>query len=146
VLVRGSRRDGILSPFAATEYIGNSAWQRERWEDAGMKVVTAFIKHYRLEEVCQALSKLDITGITITEIKGFGRPRGTAFFPGAEPMVNFLPRIRLEVAVADELVEKIVAAIKGAVRTGQIGDGKIFVTPLEHAVDIRNDEADSKTI
>ena len=111
-----------------------------------MKVVTAFIKHFRLGEVCKALSKLDITGITITEIKGFGRPRGTDFFPGDEQVVNFLPRIRLEVAVADNLVEKTVAAIKGAVRTGQIGDGKIFVTALEHAVDIRNDEADSKTI
>lgn len=111
-----------------------------------MKVVTAFIKHYRLEEVCRALSKLDITGITITEVKGFGRPRGTEFFPGADPVVNFLPRIRLEVAVASELVDKTVAAIKGAVRTGQIGDGKIFVTPLEYAVDIRSDETDSKTI
>jgi nitrogen regulatory protein P-II 2 len=115
-------------------------------ENTNMKVVTAFIKHYRLEEVCQALSKLDITGITITDVKGFGRPRGTEFFPGAEPVVNFLPRIRLEVAVPSELVEKTVAAIKGAVRTGQIGDGKIFVTPLEHAVNIRTDEADSDAI
>jgi nitrogen regulatory protein P-II 2 len=115
-------------------------------ENTSMKVVTAFIKHYRLEEVCQALSKLDITGITITEVKGFGRPRGAEFFPGAEPTLNFLPRIRLEVAVASSLVEKTVAAIKGAVRTGQIGDGKIFVTALEHAVDIRNDESDSQTI
>jgi nitrogen regulatory protein P-II 2 len=111
-----------------------------------MKVVTAFIKHFRLQEVCIALSKLDITGITITEVKGFGRPRGTPFFPGDELLVNFLPRVRLEVAVADELVAKTVAAIKGAVRTGQIGDGKIFVTELLHAIDIRNDEADSKTI
>ncbi|HLH97919.1 MAG TPA: P-II family nitrogen regulator [Xanthobacteraceae bacterium] len=111
-----------------------------------MKVVTAFIKHFRLQEVCQALSRLDITGITITEIKGFGRPRGTEFFPGDEPVLNFLPRIRLEVAVADDLVEKTLAAIKGAVRTGQIGDGKIFVTPLEHAVDIRNDDTDAQTI
>jgi nitrogen regulatory protein P-II 2 len=115
-------------------------------ENTGMKVVTAFIKHFRLEAVCQALSKLDITGITITEVKGFGRPRGAEFFPGAERVVNFLPRIRLEVAVASSLVEKTVAAIKGAVRTGQIGDGKIFVTALEYAVDIRNDESDSKTI
>jgi nitrogen regulatory protein P-II 2 len=114
--------------------------------NASMKVVTAFIKHFRLEDVCQALSRLDITGITITEVKGFGRPRGTAFFPGDEQVVNFLPRIRLEVAVASELVEATVAAIKGAVRTGQVGDGKIFVTPLEHAVDIQNDAADSQTI
>lgn len=114
--------------------------------DTGMKVVTAFIKQFRLEQVCQALSKLDITGITITEVKGFGRRRGTEFFPGDEHVVNFLPRIRLEVAVASELVDKTVAAIKGAVRTGQIGDGKIFVTPLEHALDIQTDETDSQTI
>jgi nitrogen regulatory protein P-II 2 len=111
-----------------------------------MKVITAFIKHFRLDDVCLALSKLDITGITITEVKGFGRPRGTEFFPGAEPVVNFLPKIRLEVAVPSELVEQTLAAIKGAVRTGQLGDGKIFVTPLEHAVDIRTDEMDSQTI
>ena len=111
-----------------------------------MKVVTAFIKHFRLEKVCQALSKLDITGITITEIKGFGRPRGAKFFPGDEPVVNFVPRLRLEVAVPSELVEKTVAAIKRAVRTGQLGDGKIFVTPLEHAVDIQTDEINSQTI
>jgi nitrogen regulatory protein PII len=111
-----------------------------------MKVVTAFIKHFRLQEVCLALAKLDITGVTITEVKGFGRPRGTEFFPGDELTLNFLPRIRLEVAVADDLVQKTVAAIKGAVRTGQIGDGKIFVTELLHAVDIRNDETDSQTI
>ena len=111
-----------------------------------MKVVTAFIKHFKVDEVCLALSRLNITGITITEIKGFGRPRGTEFFPGAESVLNFLPRIRLEVAVASDLVEKTVAAIKVAVRTGQIGDGKIFVTPLEHAVDIRTDETDFQTI
>ena len=93
-----------------------------------------------------ALSKLDITGITITEVKGFGRPRGTKFFPGDESVVNFLPRIRLEVGVASDQVERTVAAIKTAVRTGQIGDGKIFVTPLEHAVDIQTDETDSQTI
>ena len=111
-----------------------------------MKVITAFIKHFRLQAVCQALSKLDITGITITEVKGFGRRRGTEFFPGNDMLVNFLPRVRLEVAVPDNLVEKTVAAIKGAVRTGQIGDGKIFVTELTYAVDIQTDETDSKTI
>jgi nitrogen regulatory protein PII len=111
-----------------------------------MKVITAFIKHFRVKTVCEALSRLDITGITITEVKGFGRPRGTEFFPSGEPVVNFLPRVRLEIAVPDQLVEPALAAIKGAVRTGQIGDGKIFVTPLEHAVDIQTDKQDSETI
>jgi nitrogen regulatory protein P-II 2 len=117
-----------------------------KWRMPAMKVVTAFIKHFKVDEVCRALSTLDITGITITEIKGFGRPRGTEFFPGTEAVLNFLPRIRLEVAVASDQIEKTVAVIKAAVRTGQIGDGKIFVTPLEHAVDIRTDETDSQTI
>jgi nitrogen regulatory protein P-II 2 len=111
-----------------------------------MKVITAIIKHFKLDAVCQALSTLDVSGMTITEVKGYGRPRGAEFFPGAEPGVNFLPRIRLEVAVASDQVDKVVAAIKAAVRTGQIGDGKIFVTPLEHAVNIRTEETDSLAI
>src|SRR6516162_6991389 len=95
-----------------------------------MKVITAFIKHFRVNQVCLALSKLDITGITITEVKGFGRPRGTEFFPGDESVVNFLPRIRLEVGVASDQVERTVAAIKAAVRTGQIGDEILTPQPV----------------
>ncbi len=115
-------------------------------EDASNESCHRVYQHFKVDEVCRALSTPDITGITITEIKGFGRPRGTEFFPGADSVLNFLPTIRLEVAVASDQVENTVAVIRAAVRTGQIGDGKIFVTPLEHAVDIRTDETDSQTI
>ena len=107
-----------------------------------MKVVTAIIKHFRLNDVCDALSALGVSGMTIMEVKGYGRPRDAE----PEPMVNFLPRVRLDVAVAEEQVEKVVTTIKTAVRTGQIGDGKIFVTPLDHAVNIRTDEIDARAI
>jgi nitrogen regulatory protein P-II 2 len=107
-----------------------------------MKVITAIIKHFRVNEVCEALSKLGVSGMTIMETKGYGRPRDTQ----PEPVVNFLPRVRLDVAVADDQVQKVVATIKAAVRSGQVGDGKIFVTPLEHAVNIRTDETDSHAI
>jgi nitrogen regulatory protein P-II 2 len=107
-----------------------------------MKVITAIIKHFRINEVCDALSALGVSGMTLMEVKGWGRPRDVE----PEPVLNFLPRVRLDVAVADDQVEKVVAAIKAAVRTGQIGDGKILVTPLEHAVNIRTDETDSLAI
>jgi nitrogen regulatory protein P-II 2 len=107
-----------------------------------MKVITAIIKHFRVNEVCDALSKLGVSGMTIIEAKGYGRPRDAE----PEPAVNFLPRVRLDVAVADDQVQKVVATIKSAVRTGQIGDGKIFVTPLEHAVNIRTEETDANAI
>jgi len=111
-----------------------------------MKVITAIIKPFKVDEVCQALATLNVSGLTLTEVKGYGRPKGAKFFPGDESVVNFLPRIRLEVAVAGDQVEKTLATIKAAVRTGQIGDGYIFVTPLEHAVNIRTDETDSAAI
>jgi len=107
-----------------------------------MKVITAIIKHFRINEVCDALAALGVSGITLGEVKGWGRPRDAE----PEPVLNFLPRIRLDVAVADDQVEKVVATIKAAVRTGQIGDGKILVTPLEHAVNIRTNETDSRAI
>jgi nitrogen regulatory protein P-II 2 len=107
-----------------------------------VKIITAIIKHFRLDELCEALSALGVSGMTIMDVKGYGRLKGAE----PEPVVNFLPRVRLDVAVADDQVEKVVAAIKAAVRTGQIGDGKIFVTALEHAVNIRTDETDSHAI
>src|SRR3979490_2229199 len=98
-----------------------------------MKLVTAVIKPFKLDEVRQALSGLGISGMTLTEVKGYGRQKGhTEIYRGAEYGVNFLPKVRVEVAVVDELVEKTVAAIMAAARTGQIGDGKIFVTGVDH--------------
>jgi nitrogen regulatory protein P-II 2 len=112
-----------------------------------MKVVVAIIKHFRLDEVCQALSTVDVSGMTIMEVKGYGRQKGR--FENdrrAGPGVTFLPKVRIEVAVPDDQVEKTVDAITTAARTGQIGDGKIFVFPLEHAVRIRTGETNSQAI
>jgi nitrogen regulatory protein P-II 2 len=112
-----------------------------------MKLVMAIIKPFRLDEVRQALSTLGAAGMTITEVKGYGRQKGhTEIYRGAEYAVSFVPKIRLEVAVANDQVERTVDAIAAAARTGQIGDGKIFVTALDHAVRIRTGETDSDAI
>jgi nitrogen regulatory protein P-II 2 len=112
-----------------------------------MKLVTAIIKPFKLDEVRQALSELGISGMTLTEVKGYGRQKGhTEIYRGAEYAVNFLPKVRLEVAVTDEQIDSVVAAISAAARTGQIGDGKIFVTALDHAVRIRTGETDTDAI
>ncbi len=112
-----------------------------------MKLVMAIIKPFRLDEVRQALSTLGAAGMTITEVKGYGRQKGhTEIYRGAEYAVSFVPKIRLEVAVANDQVERTVDAIAAAARTGQIGDGKIFVTALDHAVRIRTGETDADAI
>jgi nitrogen regulatory protein P-II 2 len=112
-----------------------------------MKLVMAIIKPFRLDDVRQALSSLGANGMTITEVKGYGRQKGhTEIYRGAEYTVNFVPKIRLEVAVANDQVERTVDAITAAARTGQIGDGKIFVTALDHAVRIRTGETDSDAL
>jgi nitrogen regulatory protein P-II 2 len=112
-----------------------------------MKTVVAIIKHHKLDEVCQALSTVNVSGMTIMEVKGYGRQKGRfEDYRGSDSGVAFLPKIRIEVAVADEQVDKTVAAITAAARTGQIGDGKIFVSPLDHAVRIRTGETDSQAV
>jgi nitrogen regulatory protein P-II 2 len=106
-----------------------------------MKLITAIIKPFKLEEVRDALSTVGVLGMTITEVKGYGRQKGhTELYRGAEYAVNFLPKIRVEVVVPDEDADKIVEAIGSAAKTGQIGDGKIFVTPIEQALRIRTGE------
>jgi nitrogen regulatory protein P-II 2 len=108
-----------------------------------MKLVIAVIKPFKLEEVRDALTALGVHGMTVTEVKGYGRQKGhMEIYRGAEYAVNFLPKIRIEVAVASELAEKAVEAISIAAKTGQIGDGKIFVAPIEQAVRIRTGETD----
>ena len=112
-----------------------------------MKLVTAIIKPFKLEEVRQALTAIGVHGMTVTEVKGFGRQRGhTEIYRGAEYIVNFLPKLRIEIAIASELVGKAVQAITGGARTGQIGDGKVFVTPIEGAVRIRTGETDNDAL
>jgi nitrogen regulatory protein P-II 2 len=106
-----------------------------------MKLITAIIKPFKLEEVRDALSAVGVHGMTITEVKGYGRQKGhTELYRGAEYAVNFLPKIRIEVVVPAEEADKVVEAIGLAAKTGQIGDGKIFVTPIEQALRIRTGE------
>ena len=106
-----------------------------------MKLVSAVIKPFKLDEVREALSNLSVQGITVTEVKGFGRQKGhTELYRGAEYVVDFLPKVKLETAVSDDLVDRVIEAIEGASRTGKIGDGKIFVTSLEQVVRIRTGE------
>ena len=106
-----------------------------------MKMVTAIIKPFKLDEVREALSDTGVQGITVTEVKGFGRQKGhTELYRGAEYVVDFLPKVKIEAAVADDLVDRTIEAIEGAARTGKIGDGKIFVAPLEQVIRIRTGE------
>lgn len=106
-----------------------------------MKLVTAIIKPFKLDEVRDGLSDVGVTGLTVTETKGFGRQKGhTELYRGAEYVVDFLPKVRVEVAVSDSQVEAVIEALIKAARTGKIGDGKIFVTPLEQVVRIRTGE------
>jgi nitrogen regulatory protein PII len=106
-----------------------------------MKLISALIKPFKLEEVKAALAEIGVEGMTITDVKGFGRQKGhTEIYRGSEYTVDFLPKAKLEIAVPDELVPKVIDAISGAARTGKIGDGKIFVLPLEEVVRIRTDE------
>ncbi|MDH5858418.1 P-II family nitrogen regulator [Lampropedia aestuarii] len=112
-----------------------------------MKMVSAIIKPFKLDEVREALSSIGVQGITVSEVKGFGRQKGhTELYRGAEYVVDFLPKIKMEVAVPSETVDQVIEAIENAARTGKIGDGKIFVSPLEHVIRIRTGETGSDAI
>ncbi|MCA1941055.1 MAG: P-II family nitrogen regulator [Caenispirillum bisanense] len=112
-----------------------------------MKLVMAIIKPFKLDEVREALTPLGIQGLTVSEVKGFGRQKGqTEIYRGAEYVVNFLPKVKLEVAVNDDMVDRVVEAIQAAANTGKIGDGKIFVLDLQKAVRIRTGETDVEAL
>ena len=112
-----------------------------------MKIVMAVIKPFKLDEVRDALTAVGVHGLTVTEVKGYGRQKGhTEIYRGTEYAVNFLPKVKIEVAVDTAQVDKVVEAITGAAKTGQIGDGKIFVFPLDHAVRIRTGETDGAAL
>jgi nitrogen regulatory protein PII len=112
-----------------------------------MKLVTAIIKPFKLDDVRAALSEIGISGMTVTEVKGFGRQRGhTELYRGAEYVVDFVPKTRIEVAVRTDLVDQVVEAIVGAAKTGKVGDGKIFVTNIERVLRIRTGEADESAL
>ena len=106
-----------------------------------MKMVTAIVKPFKLDEVREALSAIGVQGVTVTEVKGFGRQKGhTELYRGAEYVVDFLPKVKIEAAVDDAIVDRVIEAIESAARTGKIGDGKVFVSPLEQVVRIRTGE------
>ena len=112
-----------------------------------MKQVTAVIKPFKLDEVREALAELGVSGLTVTEVKGFGRQKGhTELYRGAEYVVDFLPKVKVEVVVKDEDVDRVVEAIVAAAKTGKIGDGKIFVTPVEQVIRIRTGETNESAV
>jgi len=106
-----------------------------------MKLIIAIIKPFKLEEVKEALTAIEVEGMTVTEVKGFGRQKGhTEIYRGSEYTVDFLPKVKLEIAVSDDILDKVVTTIAKAAKTGKIGDGKIFVVPLDDVLRIRTDE------
>ena len=112
-----------------------------------MKQITAIVKPFKLEDVREALAEVGVTGLTVTEVKGFGRQKGhTELYRGAEYVVDFLPKVKIEAAVSDELVDRVIEAVEGAARTGKIGDGKIFVTGVERIVRIRTGEENENAV
>ena len=107
-----------------------------------MKLISAIIKPFKLDDVREALSEIGVQGITVTEVKGFGRQKGhTELYRGAEYVVDFLPKVKLDVAVDDDIVEQVIESIRNAANTGKIGDGKIFVSPVEQVIRIRTGES-----
>ena len=107
-----------------------------------MKIITAIIKPFKLDDVRQALGEIGVQGLTVSEVKGFGRQKGhTELYRGAEYVVDFLPKVKLEIAIDDDLLDQVIEAISNSANTGKIGDGKIFVTPLEQVVRIRTGES-----
>jgi len=112
-----------------------------------MKLVTAIIKPFKLDDVRQALSGIGVQGVTVTEVKGFGRQKGhTELYRGAEYVVDFLPKVKMEIAVSDSMVDQVIEAISESAKTGKIGDGKIFVTALEQIIRIRTDERGDEAV
>ena len=112
-----------------------------------MKLVTAIIKPFKLDDVRESLSEIGVQGITVTEVKGFGRQKGhTELYRGAEYVVDFLPKVKIDVAIADDQLDRVIEAITKAANTGKIGDGKIFITALEQALRIRTGETDNDAL
>ncbi|HSD62123.1 MAG TPA: P-II family nitrogen regulator [Burkholderiales bacterium] len=112
-----------------------------------MKFVTAIIKPFKLDEVREALSAIGVQGITVTEVKGFGRQKGhTELYRGAEYVVDFLPKVKIEAAIKDEMLDQVIEAIEKSAKTGKIGDGKVFIFPLEQVVRIRTGETGSEAL
>jgi nitrogen regulatory protein P-II 1 len=141
--------DGRMSSLAAGSSVRALATARRKNQESeqGMKKIEAIIKPFKLDEVKEALHEVGVSGITVTEAKGFGRQKGhTELYRGAEYVVDFLPKVKLEAVVEDAMADRVVEAIANAAKTGRIGDGKIFVVPVEKAVRIRTGELDEAAI
>ncbi len=133
------------SRFPRISQLANSSWTR--LNSTRMKKIEAIIKPFKMEDVKEALAEIGIEGMTVTEVKGFGRQKGhTEIYRGSEYTVDFLPKIKFEIVVADEIAQKAVSTIAEAAKTGKIGDGKIFIIPVEDALRIRTDERGDKAI
>jgi nitrogen regulatory protein P-II 2 len=125
----------------------NSLRQSNSFEESNMKFITAVIKPFKLDEVREALTELGVHGLTVTEVKGYGRQKGhTEIYRGAEYAVNFLPKLKIEVAVGADVSDRVIDMIRETANTGQIGDGKIFVTEIERVVRIRTGETDADAL
>ena len=141
IIIRCGANDGLLKGLR------HSAFRPQQRDVAGVKKIEAIIKPFKLDEVKEALHDVGVSGITVTEAKGFGRQKGhTELYRGAEYVVDFLPKVKLEVVVADELADRVVEAIAGAAQTGRIGDGKIFVIPVDSALRIRTGERNEDAV
>lgn len=137
----------LRQPRRQTRFQSTREGQQTITRDWQMKIVTAIIKPFKLDEVRDALTEIGVHGLTVTEVKGFGRQKGhTEIYRGAEYAVSFLPKLKMEVAVPAALADKVVEAIASTARTGQIGDGKIFVASIDRAVRIRTGEADAEAL
>jgi nitrogen regulatory protein PII len=142
------RRPEMRLAYGSWRNRKQSAWQSQEsrnglshYSEDFMKLITAIIKPFKLDEAREALSAIGVSGITVTEVKGFGRQKGhTELYRGAEYVVDFLPKVKIEAAVSDDIVDQAIEALERAARTGKIGDGKIFVTPIEQVVRIRTGE------
>jgi nitrogen regulatory protein P-II 2 len=141
------RRVRAGTPAGWLMLLGRARRLIDNWEIEPMKIVMAIIKPFKLDEVRDALTKIGIQGLTVTEVKGYGRQKGhTEIYRGAEYAVSFLPKIKLEVACPSDQVDKVIETITASAKTGQIGDGKIFVLGLDHAVRIRTGEIDASAL
>jgi nitrogen regulatory protein P-II 2 len=132
---------------AVSKFVRSASLRAAKRGQYLMKIVMAIIKPFKLDEVRDALTAVGVAGLTVTEVKGYGRQKGhTEIYRGTEYAVSFLPKIKIEVAVASDQVTKVIQAITGAAKTGQIGDGKIFVINIDHAMRIRTGETDSAAL
>ena len=142
----GERRQ-LAAGVTATGFMYSSRASDEIHPDIQMKKIEAIIKPFKLDEVREALSEVGVSGLTVTEVKGFGRQKGhTELYRGAEYVVDFLPKVKVEMILADAMVERAIEAIVKAARTGKIGDGKIFITPVDEVIRIRTGETGEDAI